>query len=271
METVVPSFIAKVARAKRHLVDLEAEIERWINTKPYTVRESVEGKNQTKVWRLTFTSDPANTGIPILAADAIYNLRSSLDHLMSSLVTKKDRGSAMFPVFFEGVWEPDVAGENSERLKQRSRWRSDTKTLGPDAVALLKVAQPPDRSEDGDEANYLRVLNSLSNRDRHTKLPIVAHGLGNFILRWKRPDGTPQHALGLTVDKGGFFKNDARISNIPQDAVEVEIAGTPEVAIRVGLDGSGRERFLVIPKLLIDTTRLIETNVIPPLMPHVRA
>src|SRR5438270_1713262 len=124
---VVPSFVAKVARAKKHLVDLEAEIDRYATGKPYAVCDPVKRKKKTR--RLVFTRDPANTDIPLIAADAIYNLRSSLEHLMGALVVRGKRRSVMFPIFFQGVWEPGPPGENKERRKLRSRWASDTDGL----------------------------------------------------------------------------------------------------------------------------------------------
>jgi hypothetical protein len=141
---IVPSFIAKISRAKKHLIDLESEIGRFAAMDPYAVSEGVEGKKKRKVRRLVFTADPANTDIPIITADVIYNLRSALDHLMSSLVAPKDRGSAMFPIFFEGVWQAIVPGENEQRIKDRQRWASYIKTLPDVAVTVLKAMQPPD-------------------------------------------------------------------------------------------------------------------------------
>src|SRR4051794_33023831 len=119
MPAIVPSYVAKVTRAKQHLIDLEAEIERYALRKPYTVRERIEGKKKRKVRRLAFTEDPANTDIPIIAADVIYNLRSGLDHLMASLAPSARRSSVMFPVFWQGVWDAPIEGENEQRLKDR--------------------------------------------------------------------------------------------------------------------------------------------------------
>src|SRR2546422_551282 len=138
MATITPSYVAKLSRAEKHLIDLEAEIHRYASAEPYTVSEGVEGKKERKVHRLAFTTDPANTDIPIIAADALYNLRSCLDHLMNSLIAPEDRGKAMFPIFFEGVWEPPVKGENKQRVKERARWASDVKALPDDAIAILK-------------------------------------------------------------------------------------------------------------------------------------
>lgn len=274
MTVIVPSYIAKVSRAKKHLVELEEAIERFADSEPYAVRQGVEGKKNTKVWRLTFTRSPADTDIPIIAADVIYNLRSSLDHLMSALVAKKNRNSAIFPVHFQGVWEPPKPGDDQQRLKLRARWRSDTATMRPEAVAFLKGAQPPDDDgQDVEEANLLRVLNRWSNRDRHEKLPVIAPGLSIMLARITKGDGTQQLGLAKTPgwqplrDAQPFFKDNARLAEVPEDAVKVEIKGAPSIAIGVG----GPERYLGIPEHLHLTAKLIEQTIIPGLVPYVRA
>jgi hypothetical protein len=97
MTTVVPSFVAKVARAKEHLIELESVVDAYKDSRPYTVRQLIDDKGKRKPWRLEFTADPANTDIPIVAADVIYNLRSSLDHLMAALVRPKRQAASCFP------------------------------------------------------------------------------------------------------------------------------------------------------------------------------
>jgi hypothetical protein len=76
-----------------------------------------EGKKT--VYRLHFTRSVANTEVPLIAADAIYNRRSSLDHLMGALVPKKKRDSVIFPIFFRGVWRAEKVAENAQRTKER--------------------------------------------------------------------------------------------------------------------------------------------------------
>lgn len=267
MTAIVPSYIAKVGRAKQHLIELEAAIDRYTNTKPYTVRKRIEGKKKAKVWRLAFTSDPADTDIPIIAADVIYNLRSSLDHLMSALVVKKDRSSAIFPIYFQGVWETPPPGEDEQRKKLRARWASDTKSVRGEALAFLKRAQPPDDGgRDVEEAYLLRVLNRWSNRDRHEKLPVVAPGLAGMMAKITRGDGTIQTGLGMPQGERPFFKDHARLAQVPKDAVNVEVAGVPAIAIGVG----GTERHLEIPEHLQFTIQMVENEIIPKLSPHVQ-
>ncbi len=270
MTAVVPSYLAKVHRAEKHLVDLEEEIQRYSRTKPYTVREALEGNKKPRmVRRLQFTGLPENTDIPIIAADAIYNLRSALDHLMSALVASKDRNSAMFPIYFQGVWEVSLPGENQQRVKERARWASDVKTIHPDAVAFLKSCQPLDDRGDGETANLLRFVNRLSNRDRHEKLPVVMTGLEKMVVRFKWPDGSPQTGLGIHARHDSMFEDGAEI-RFPASAMDMEIEGSPVIAIRVAQDLAGRSRFLQIPSELGKTAAMIKDYIIPGLVPFAR-
>jgi hypothetical protein len=262
---LIPSFVAKVSRAKKHLVELEAEVKRFADTHPYTVGERIEGKKQRKTRRLVFTADPANKDIPIIAADVIYNLRSALDHLMSSMVAPKDRGSAMFPIYFQGVWEAIVPGENQQRIKNRMRWASDVKTLPDDAITVLKRLQPPDDPREADEPSFLPLINRLSNRDRHTKLPVVAAGLNSIQATFTEADGTVRTMMG-DVLPDYVLNNEAEFLDIPDDAVDVKIRGVPVVGIKMGT-----ERRVEIPDRLGMLIDYIEGSVFPPLMPFVRA
>jgi hypothetical protein len=266
MTAIVPSYVAKVSRAKKHLIDLQKVVDAYALTNPYMVSEEREGKKKPKLRRrLTFTADPANTDIPIIAADVIYNLRSSLDHLMGSLVPSNRRRSVMFPVFFQGVWKDTIPGENEQRTKDRERWNSCVKGLPAEAVAFLEKAQPPD-GQDEDHANLLKTLNEWSNRDRHEKLPVIAPGLRGMMVRFKKPDGTRQSGIGIPRREDAIFKDQAEIRSIPDDAVDVEIAGVPLIAIGV----AGAKRYLEIPEHLRLTARLIEEEIIPSLSPYVR-
>ena len=262
--SIIPSYVAKVARAKQHLGDLETEIQGYVSSKPYTVRQRIEGKNNVR--RLAFTSHPSNTDIPIIAADAIYNLRSSLDHLMSCLVRSNKRGSCMFPVYFQGVWDTGIEGENKQRTKERQRWASDTEGIKPEALAFLKQSQPPDDGghDKGSNVHVVRAINKLSNRDRHEKLPVVATGLGDIHLSWTMPDGSS--AIEAAPGTPGVFLNDKAKLPVPEDAVNVKIEGTPRIAIRIRDDGLHIE----LPSTLQLAVVLVEGTIIPHLSKYTR-
>lgn len=230
-----PSYLQKIERAEKHLIDLDAAVGRFNDLHPYTVAKAVEGKKKKVVWRLEFTADPADTDIPLIAADAIYNLRSCLEHLMGALVPNKERTSAEFPIFFEGVWDAIVPGEDQQRIKSRLRWASVVKSLSPDAVAILKSLQPDDT---GGDKSCLRIINRLSNKDRHRKLPVVASGLRNVTISGETPGAGPwEGRIEETFTGQMIADNQAVLSTIPDGAVNVKIEGTPAVSVRLAEGG----------------------------------
>jgi hypothetical protein len=189
---------------------------------------------------------------------------------MNLLLAPKDREKALFPIFFEGVWEPPLQGESKKRTKKRARWASDIRTLPDDAIAVLKRLQPPAGAPEYQEANLLSFVKRLSNRDRRERLPVLVAGLDKMVVRWKLPDGTTQAGFGILESPSDFFRRNAPI-HVPDDAVDVEIQGAPVVVIRVGKDKRDRERHLEIPRHLQLAVRLIEENIIPSLSPDVHA
>jgi hypothetical protein len=267
MSAVVPSYLAKLSRAEKHLIELHEAISKYAASQPYTVRQGIEGKKQKTIHRLAFTAEPANTDIPIIMADVVYNLRSALDHLMACLVANKDRSSVMFPIMYQGVWDAAVPGEDKQRCKLRERWSHDTGTLGPPALAILKGLQPREDTGNDTERERLQVLNSLSNRDRHEKLPVTVSGLSDFTITLKQPNG--QLYKGLPNGTVDFAKDNARIQ-IPEDSVNVKIKGTPLIVIRVGEDKAGRGRYLRLPDFLDEALPFFKADIIMPLIPYVQ-
>ncbi len=227
------SYDLKFDRAEKHLIDLEREVSRYCATNPYTITQAREGKRQKAVWRFRYTSQPPDV-IALIAADFIYNLRSGLDHLAATLVPTRDRD--MFPIFFQGVWETGIEGENEQRSKERQRWTSLTRNMDPGAVAILKQAQPPDLGRDQRESTHsLAMLNRLSNKDRHTKLPVHAGRLAGPEIGCRTPDGGLYHGR-LTANEA--LEDDAKL-DLPHDATDVHVTGTPVVVIQMTSNHEG--------------------------------
>lgn len=277
MAAIVPSFVAKLNRAEQHLIDLKAAIKEYGGsdtdpaTRPYTVRARVESKRKRRtVHRLHFTRAVENTDVPLIAADAIYNLRSSLEHLMAALVPAKDRDSVTFPIIWRGVWEPLVEGENAKRRKDREKWQTITRRVRHvDAVTFLKRLQPPDEARDEETPHALRLLNQLSNTDRHSKLPVVAHGMKGLLISWRRPDGSKVAGFAH-ADPDSVFEDQAEIRPVPKGAVYVESFGVPDVVIRSGLTGDdGRAINLPVIEFVDNTLDFLRSTVVPGLTPYV--
>lgn len=273
MPPIVPSYIGKVGRAEKHLVDLKAAIDNWggpnAQPRPYTVRKRRQSKRQR--WELHFTAAIENTDAPLIAADAIYNLHSSLDHLIAACVKAEDRDSVSFPVFWQGVWEPVVPGENTDRTKHRQRWTSTAKRLPADAVAILKSLQPPDQAPGRQEGHILRVLRHLANTDDHTHPPLIAHGLKGMLIVWQLPDGSIQRGW-TPPDPGGtsYLEDGAEVQGVPHGAVYVDGYGAPEVVIRGAVNNRDPQRRDVpLIAFIEDSVALIRDRIIPGLAPFV--
>jgi hypothetical protein len=272
MTAIVPSFIAKLNRSEAHLVNLKDAIDSYggttPDTRPYTVRKRVEGKKKRVVYRLHFTRSIDNTDVPLIAADAIYNLRSSLDHLAGALVPAKDRRSVMFPILWRGVAEPSIEGENDQRRKDRERWLTIAHRVRPEAATFLKRLQPPDETPKEETPHALRLLNQISNIDRHTKLPIFAHGVDGLLLRWRLPDGGIKNGFAR-ASPDHFLEDNTEIRNVPEGAVYMEAYGPPRIIIRTGMtDAHGRVNLPVV-EFITETLRFIRDEVVPGLTPYI--
>ena len=271
MSAVVPSYLAKLSRAEKHLVDLKAAIDEFAgstpDTRPYTVRRNIEGKQKREVHRLHFTRSIDNTEVPMIFADALYNLRSSLDHLAGALVPARDRRSVMFPILWRGVEHPAVEGENNQRRKDRERWQTIAKRVHSGALTYLKRLQPPDESPNEETPHGLRILNQLSNADRHTKLPIYTNGVDHLLMKWRFADGTLNDAFA-GADAGFLLEDKAEITGVPKGAVYVEGSGTPRIVIRTGMTDVHGKANLPILDFVESTLDFIRDEITPSLVPY---
>lgn len=246
------SYDLKVDRAEKHLIELEFEIRRYTRRHPYRARPRVEGKR--KVYRLEYTRQPDDE-LAVIAADFVYNIRSALDHLAASMVPSKNRSRVAFPILWQGVWEDPIEGENKQRLKDRERWVSYTREMPDQAVAILKRNQPPDLGPNVENTtDTLTMLNRLRNRDAHTKLMVVSSHLLDPTVRFETPDGEIREYGGLTSEREGL-SDGAEIEGIPEDAMNVEISGSPKITIRVGKVKGGILVREVFRNLLLAGTR----------------
>ena len=265
MTEVVPSYLKKLTRAEKHLNELKTEVKRYGDSHPYEITEGIEGQTKKRrgrfVRRLEFTRLPENTDIGIIAADVIYNIRSGLDHLAAALVPPSRRSHTMFPIFWTGVWEDPVEGENEQRTRDRQRWASVTKKMQKGAIEHLKLMQPrPGRDQDP-IVNFLRVLNQLSNTDRHEKLPIMVTALRNEVISWTEPGGRRREGHDpRTRQPGAGVNNHAEIQGIPEDATNVQIEGTPLIVIQVS---EPRNQFELVEMLETAIPRIRENGVLP--------
>lgn len=175
----------------------------------------------------------------------------------------------IFPIFFRGVADPPVDGENNQRIKLRERWISDTAHLAPQAVEFLKRLQPPDESTHAESPHALRLLNQLSDKDRHTRLPVVADGVEGLIINWRMTDGHIQQALARP-DADHLIEAGAELSNVPEGAEYDECYGPVHIVIKTPLSNEHGATNLPVIDFVSDTLDFIRNTVVPGLVPYVR-
>src|SRR6266568_3415667 len=94
----------KVERAKKHLADLEAEIQTFKDSDPYTIQVEREQQTGHSIHRLASVSE-IPTVVTAITGDTLYNLRAALDHLAYQLAIANgtsDEGvlkRTYFPIF----------------------------------------------------------------------------------------------------------------------------------------------------------------------------
>jgi hypothetical protein len=266
--TEEPSFIRKIDWAEQHLVKIQGLIDTFADDHPYTVTHRFEGKRKKSRWRLEFTGSP-DEDLPLILGDVLYNIRSGLDHLAGMLVQPSKRTKAFFPIVTESIWDiPEVEGENEERAKARRNWNSVTRTMRPEAVTILKAAQPIEPRPDPRAKHILSILNVLSNKDRHSKFNILVRGLAGegITAELTTKDGSVFEGDPQGIGSRTGFQDGATLK-VPPGVVKVDLQGTPLVLVRVAEDWGN----IRIPHDLLPMFPWIRDRLFTPLMPYLQS
>jgi hypothetical protein len=155
----------KIERAKKHLLEFEAERDAFLSTKPYKVSarfNSEQDLTEYVVGELPEIPD----SVSVIVGDVVHNLRSSLDHLASELVRDAGFSDA-------GVYYPIC--ENLQKYQSESPGK--TRGMRAEAKKVIDGTRP---YGGGNEA--LWGLHQLSVTDKHKLLVPVAHRIGTFSV-----------------------------------------------------------------------------------------
>ena len=141
---------AKIERAKSHLLDLEAEIKKFVQTKPYEIEAYDEKETGDRVWIVHVRSEP-----PILfgtiVGDLLNNLRSSLDYLVIALAEGRGESKLFFPICM-------TADEFDKAVTKIKEF-----ILCNEAIQILREVQ----AYKGGDGNGLWQLHQLNRREKH--------------------------------------------------------------------------------------------------------
>ena len=270
MSIVIPSYTEKATWAETHLKKLERLTQDFADAHPYTARHTVQqGHDQ---WHLVFTQTP-DRKIPLVAGDFLYNVRACLDHLACALVPSADRRSVSFPIIRHAVWDiPFQEGEGEQVTQARERWNTCTRNMRDEAVTIIKRAQPTDLAFRGVDAllpdfHVMDVLSRLRNKDTHGGLVVLASALGDPDVTYVTSDGNLHSSVG-SVGPGQALENGARIY-LPaalHSVVNVQVQGTPRIAIRFGASHQGIQGTVEIPvsfQTMLATVRRLIVDLSP--------
>jgi hypothetical protein len=166
----VPQGVAaKLRRAEAHLAQFGLVVEEFLASEPFAAVRTVSSDGRSHVVEWTRTA-PIPDDIPLLAGDAVHNLRSALDHLAVAL----ERSSAVLaghPLTPAQERRPQfpVARSEGEFEEQMNRFRH----LSPATIEVLKAFQPFVITPAQPEQSFLWQVSDLDNLDKHRMLAPV--------------------------------------------------------------------------------------------------
>jgi hypothetical protein len=161
----------RVKRAKEHLDVLHVKVKEFTDTKPPHV--SVHEDIQNALYVLQIKLPIIDPKLAIIAGDAIYYLRSSLDHIawqLALLTTDRPYDLTAFPVI------------DDKTSKKMSKFRRITKNIPSDAVDEIDALQPYHRGASYKD-DLLWKLDKLCNIDKHRVIPAEGTSLDFQIPR----------------------------------------------------------------------------------------
>jgi hypothetical protein len=156
----------KIARARKHIQELEMELATYFNVKPLRLVVELnpfndQTRHQSHAWVPRVSAEPG----PILATiigDVFHNLRAALDILACDLVriAQKSPKNVYFPF-------ADSADAMPKRIKDKNLDRA-----GEEVVKIVTELKP---YPSGDK--FLRAIHDMDILDKHQALvPVVAGG-----------------------------------------------------------------------------------------------
>lgn len=158
--------MTKLDRAKKHLKELEAEVQNFLLTKPYVVATRRDPKSQRLVYYLSAVG-VVPPQLAVISGDVIQNLRATLDHLAYQLVA----GAGIVPSTH--TYFP-IADDATKYASQKS---SQTHGMPSGALQIIDALKP---YRGGNDA--LWQLHKLSIVDKHRTLLLVGSAFRSFNI-----------------------------------------------------------------------------------------
>jgi hypothetical protein len=172
--------------AELHIDNAERVISKFLRTNPYEIATKRDPQTRNLLYYLVSAPSPP-AALSLIIGDALFNLRSALDHLAQQfyLLGTGSTASARRPAFpiYESVKE--YADESPRKVKG----------MRQDAVDFITAAKP---YKGGNDA--LWRLNELNNIDKHRLLITVGGAFGTLGMPTEMRDQLGR-TLGIDLSK----------------------------------------------------------------------
>jgi hypothetical protein len=157
MSGLADSYL-KLNWAKRHLEELDVELEAYHNSDPCQFSTKDETETQQYFLRIDLKTIP--DALALRCGDAFYCMRASLDQLVWRLakLTVDLPRQTQFPIIER--WTADTR-------KRFDSWLTD---VPADAISVIQELQPAN-SPAPPEAHILWKLHAMCNLDKHRRIP----------------------------------------------------------------------------------------------------
>jgi hypothetical protein len=151
----------KVGRARKHIDDLEAEIQAFWASIPYLIEEVGSPKTGLGAYRIGGTPKPLPDVIALITGDAAHNLRSALDHFACAAV----------PVITNHVAFPVIQKPNPTA----TQWRNEVLNRLPGALqTLIDAVLEIEAYDPGKGRDTVWAVSHLDRVDKHRLVLNVA-------------------------------------------------------------------------------------------------
>lgn len=171
MRTWTASGKLKIARAYKHIGDLELRLELFRESRPYRVVHEANGQGGVNGVIRARRAIP--TDIAVISADAVHNLNVALDHLWQRAIHgRRSRRKDHFPAYAcpEGA---------------KTRFRGKEKGRMKEVVDLLF------RSNAFEVGNPFVRIRDFDDADKHDTMMLVACALSDYAITTERVGGSP--------------------------------------------------------------------------------
>lgn len=254
------TYTAKLDRAKTHLQELESVTKAFLATNPYREIAQADEQRPGEFVIHFIKNGDLPPQIPVIVGDALYGMRSALDHLAYSLALKhsfvvKDE-NCMFPIHIK----------DTSFIVQAPRALAQMSTEAQNLIGDMQPYRAANPAQ-----HPLGILNQLGNIDKHRHL--VFGGTVATDTRWsidldacRDVDPNSLNIIGAKL-RFGPFDNQTEVARLfaritgPNPNVKVDAETTFDVALPKDGPAPGR----VIINVLEEIFQHICEVVVPPL------